>query len=279
MKIFSNFDTKLDVKSFKKKIKQYWDWNVLLVKRHPLFLYKAFINAILALVLFGVYASVLYTQYSDNLIYFYIFLFLHLFWITIWLVVLFKKIVSHLWNYVEFVRCKADLDKIDIWQFWFFLKFSFILFIYQLLISLIDVIWIYFTRAEWISNFWLWASLIILNLLFFFLIIKIIYRFIDFEMDFMIVTKDEIESFDQAWIFRRKIVSMDLAKFRSITTEKKWFIRSVFNFGSLIVLSEWDSNHNWEIRFNYIHRLGALKEAILKLIYKNKASWKKWKNL
>ena len=98
-------------------------------------------------------------------------------------------------------------------------------------------------------------------------------------MDFIIVTQDEIESFNQVWIFRRKIVSMDLHKFRSITTEKKWFIRSVFNFGSLIVLSEWDSNHNWEIRFNYIHRLGALKEAILKLIYKNKSSWKQWKNI
>jgi len=82
-------------------------------------------------------------------------------------------------------------------------------------------------------------------------------------MDFIIVTQDEIESFDQVWIFRRKIVSMDLHKFRSITTEKKGIIRSVFNFGSLIVLSEWDKDHNWEIRFNYIHRLGTLKEAIL----------------
>ncbi|MCD5380322.1 hypothetical protein LR004_00185 [Candidatus Gracilibacteria bacterium] len=279
MKIFSNFDTKLDVRSFKKKIKQYGDGNVLLVKRHPLFLYKAFLNAVLALLLFGIYASILYTQYSDNLIYFYIFLFLHLFGITIWLVVLFRKIVSHLWNYVEFVRCKADLDKIDLGQFGFFLKFSFVLFIYQIIISLVDLIGIYFTRSEGISNFGLGASLIILNLLFLFLIIKIIYRFIDFEMDFMIVTKDEIESFDQAGIFRRKIVSMDLEKFRSITTEKKGFIRSVFNFGSLIVLSEGDSNHNGEIRFNYIHRLGALKEAILKLIYKNKSSGKQGKNI
>ena len=77
-----------------------------------------------------------------------------------------------------------------------------------------------------------------------FLIVKILYRFVDFEMEFIIVSQDEIESFDQVWIFRRKIVSMDLHKFRSITTEKKGIIRSVFNFWSLIVLVEWDKAHN-----------------------------------
>jgi len=229
----------------------------------------------MALILFLIFTSIIYTQYWDDTSLFYIFLILHLFGITLWLFILFRKIILHLSNYTEFVRNKKDLDKIDGWQFASFLKFSFFLLIYEVVVSIVDLVVLYFTRTEWISNLSLSISLVVLNVLFLFLIVKIIYRFIDFEMDFIIVTKDEIESFDQAGIFRRKIVSMDLTKFRSITTEKKGLIRSIFNCWSLIILSEWDSSHNWEIRFNYIHRLWALKEAVLQLIYSN---WTRWKS-
>ena len=63
MKIFSNFDTQLDVKSYMKKVKEYGDGNVLLIKRHPLFLYKAFLNAVSALALFAIFAYIVYNQY------------------------------------------------------------------------------------------------------------------------------------------------------------------------------------------------------------------------
>ena len=68
---------------------------------------------------------------------------------------------------------------------------------YQFIISCIDLGAIYFTRADGISNLTWWISIIVLNSLFLFLIVEILYRFVDFEMDFIIVTQDEIESFDQ----------------------------------------------------------------------------------
>jgi hypothetical protein len=88
-------------------------------------------------------------------------------------------------------------------------------------------------------------------------------------MDFIIVTKDEIESFTQEWIFKRKIVSLDITKIRSITTEKDGFFKSLFNIGSLKILSEWDTEQKWEVRFNYIHKLWTLKIAVLWLIKQN----------
>ncbi len=273
MKIFSNFDTKLDVKAFKKKIKEYGDGNVILVKRHPLFLYKAFLYALFALAAFIVLISILYVRFWENLIYFYVFLFLHLIGISIWLFILFRKILKNLKKYKEFVQYKKDIKNIDLGQFWSFLKQSIVLILYQFIVSFIDIIAIYFTRTGGLSNFSWWVSLIFMNSLFLFLIIRILYRFIDFEMDFVLITKDEIEAFNQTGIFRRKVVSIDLKKCRSITTEKKWFFRSMFNIGSLLILSEWDKDKNGEIRFNYIHRLWALKKAILWLIYKNKKGW------
>ena len=87
-------------------------------------------------------------------------------------------------------------------------------------------------------------------------------------MDFITITPDEIESVNQTGIFKRKIVSLDSKKIRSISTKKNWFFRSLFNIGSLIILSEWDSWNHWEVQFNYIHRLWKLKKGILELIKK-----------
>jgi hypothetical protein len=53
-----------------------------------------------------------------------------------------------------------------------------------------------------------------------FTLVRILKKFIDFEMDFMIVTKDEIESFNQTGIFKREIISLDIRKIRSISTQK-----------------------------------------------------------
>jgi len=60
----------------------------------------------------------------------------------------------------------------------------------------------------------------IINALFLFLIVRILQRFIDFEMDFITITPDEIESVNQTGIFKRKIVSLDSKKIRSISTKK-----------------------------------------------------------
>lgn len=269
MKIFSNFDTRLDWTTFLKKVEEYWNNNVLLIKRHPLFLYKAFLSAITSLFLFIWLVYLLYIQYSDNMLFFYGFLVLHLFWIWLWILLLFKKMILKLWNYKEFITCKEDLANIDISEFWHFLKYSIILFFYQFVISVINIVFIFLIHSQKSLSFWWSITIIIINLLFLFLTIKIIKIFIDFEMDFIIVTKDEIEAFNQKWFFKRKIISLDIQKIRSITTEKDGLFKSIFNIWSLKILSEWDTEHEWEIKFNYIHRLWKLKKAMLNLIHQN----------
>ena len=275
MKIFSNFDTSLDSDILLKKIKKYWDWNVLLVKRHPLFLYKAFMNAIFALFLFFWIISVIYFQYLNNIEFFYIFLILHLLGIWFWIIILLKKIISHLRWYKEFIKRKEDLEDIDLSQFWSFLIYSILLFFYQLIVSIWNILTLFFISNEWTISIWWGIVMFVLNFLFLTLILKILKRFIDFEMDFIIVTKDEIESFNQTWIFKRDIVSLDIGKIRSISTQKDWFFKSLFNIWSLKILSEWDSDHKWEIQFNYIHRLWTLKKSLLELI----KDWKKDNNI
>ncbi len=265
MKILSNFDTELDKKVFMKNIEIHWDGNVLLIKRHPLFLYKAFLYWLLALIIFAGLISVIYFEYIEKWIYFHIFVVLHVLGVGLWILLLFKKILSHLWEYREFIRKIKHLQKIDFNDFAVFLKYSFWLFLYQIIVSCANIIFLYMVGAET----YLAILHVGLNVILLVLAWAIIKRFIDFEMDFMIVTKNEIESFNQTGIFKRKVVSLDMQKFRTITTYKEWFWRSLFNIGSLTILSEGSSDSPWEIKFHYIHRLWALKKRILTLVQKN----------
>jgi len=274
MKILSNFDTKLGKKIFFKRIEEYWDWNVLLVKRHPLFLYKAFINWIIAILLFIALVWILYMEYSKNIEYFYTFTILHLLWIGIWVITLFKKIISNLWSYKEFIQKKDDFKDIELWNFWKFFKYSIVLFIYQFIISIIDMVTIMNLYDNWWLSIWWWITMLIINILFLLLIIKILRRFVDFEMDFIVVTPDEIESINQTWFFKREVVSLDIKKVRSISTEKDGFFRSLFNIWWLVILAEWNSENHGEIRFNYINRLWKLKKSLLKLLCMDK-KWNK----
>ena len=267
MKIFSNFDTELDEKIFLSKLNEYWNGNVLLVKRHPLFLYKVFFYGIFAIWIFVILTYLLYTQYYSEF-FFYFFFIWNLLWIWVWIFLLFKKFFFNLINYKEFISCKEDFDKIALSWFWWFLKYSFLLFFYQFILSIINICILYNNGWENIAKLWL-LSIIVLNILFLCTMVKIIQRFIDFEMDFIIVTKDEIELIDQVGIFRRKVISLALQKVKTITIDKDWFFKSIFNIGSLKILSEWDSEGNGEIRLNYIHRLWFLKRAIMRLINQN----------
>ena len=186
-----------------------------------------------------------------------------------------KKIILRLWNYSEFITCREDLAKIDLSHFWSFLKYSMVLFLYQFVISVVNMIILFTASGDKIISFWWSIWIFVINILFLVITIRILKRFVDFEMDFIIVTKDEIELFDQEWIFKRKVISMDITKIRSITTEKDGFFKSLFNIGSLRILSEWDNEHKWEVRFNYIHKLWKLKTSILTLIKQNE----KWNNI
>lgn len=272
MKIFTNFDTNLDIKTFNKAINEFWNNNVLLVKRHPLFLIKAFIFWLIILLLFTAWLYLNYFLYKNSLDFFFIFSFFHVIWILIWLVILFHNIIRHLFTYKEFIYNNKDIKYIELKKFDLFLISTFILFTYYVIILILDIYFL--DRNNLVNNYYfIFFIQFVINIISLYFIIKIIYRFIDFEMDFFIITHSNIESFDQEWLFKRNTVTINTSYIRSITVKKKWLINSIFNIWSLIVLSEWDNDHNWEIKFNYIHRLGTLKSSIYRLIHNKSVNY------
>jgi hypothetical protein len=76
--------------------------------------------------------------------------------------------------------------------------------------------------------------------------------YIDYKMDYCIVTPHEIILTEQSWIFKRHIRSLDVSKIKSISVQKASIVHWLFNNGYIIFMSDGDDNH-WEITLEYIH--------------------------
>lgn len=100
-----------------------------------------------------------------------------------------------------------------------------------------------------------------------FFYIPIFGKFIDYKMDFILVTPDYLMMYDQAWILNKKVVTVNEKSIKTISVERKWLLYSLFNNWDIIVLSEWDMVH-WEITLKRIPKPEKRKSQISKILNK-----------
>ena len=72
---------------------------------------------------------------------------------------------------------------------------------------------------------------------------NIVKKYIDYKMDYCIVTPEDIVLAEQSGIFQRQIRTLDTSKIKSISVYKKHFFMSVFNNGSIVFMSDGDDNN------------------------------------
>ncbi|MFZ2150849.1 MAG: hypothetical protein WAZ12_04000 [Candidatus Absconditicoccaceae bacterium] len=94
----------------------------------------------------------------------------------------------------------------------------------------------------------------------------VIKHFIDYYMDFALVTPKSLIMFNQTGIFKRDMATVDVDKIKTISVRKRYFLYSVFNNGDLIFLSEGDSDNFGEITLYFIPRPEEKKEMISNII-------------
>ncbi|MFA7717955.1 MAG: hypothetical protein WC875_04535 [Candidatus Absconditabacterales bacterium] len=83
-------------------------------------------------------------------------------------------------------------------------------------------------------NYMLLAAILLDILLFF----PRIGKYIDYKMDFIIVTPESLMMYDQTGIFKRDVVTIGVPNIKTISLRKKGFLYSIFDNGDIIVLSE-----------------------------------------
>jgi len=91
-------------------------------------------------------------------------------------------------------------------------------------------------------------------------------KYIDYRLDFAIITPHQVSFYNQQGLFSRNLRTLDVDKIKTITVEKQGFLRSLFNFGSIVFLAEGDMDWRGSGMLNYIHAPERLKDKIKKII-------------
>lgn len=90
--------------------------------------------------------------------------------------------------------------------------------------------------------------------------------YIDYTMDFSIITPDSLTRYNQTWIFQRDIKTSNVRNIKTISIQKNNFLYNIFDNWDLIFLSEWDKADQWEITLHYIPDPESKKKQITKIM-------------
>ncbi len=92
--------------------------------------------------------------------------------------------------------------------------------------------------------------------------------YIDYTMDYCIITPDEVILTQQEWIFRRIVRTLDVRKIKSIYINKQTLLYSIFDAGKIVFMSDGDEQF-WEIVFDFMQDPEGQKEKIQEIISPN----------
>lgn len=95
---------------------------------------------------------------------------------------------------------------------------------------------------------------------------KVLRRYFDYKMDFCVVTPQEIAAYNQSGLLTRTSRTIDADKIKTVSVNTSWIRKSIFNYGDLTFLSEWDQSGWWDISLNFVHDVNATKNTVRDLI-------------
>ncbi|USN55297.1 MAG: hypothetical protein H6765_01510 [Candidatus Peribacteria bacterium] len=67
---------------------------------------------------------------------------------------------------------------------------------------------------------------------------RILFAVLDYYLDFSIITPTQITNYNQTGFFGKSTRSLDLAKIKSVRVDQQGIMRSLWNYGSIVFLSE-----------------------------------------
>ena len=95
---------------------------------------------------------------------------------------------------------------------------------------------------------------------------KILKRYFDYKMDFCIITPQEVAAYNQHGFLSRSSRTIDADKIKTVSVNTSGMWKSLFNFGDIIFLSEWDQEWEWDIKLNFVHNVNYTKNKVRDLI-------------
>ena len=258
MKFLKIFNTRIDSEELLEAIKSHWEWKVILLKHHwakllPSLLFTLLSLWLLALIIYIINANI--NDWNDLIFWwvaiFYIITTLSWTWFAVyWIIdkILFQ--INEKKKYIEDAEIANKRKK----RFEIFLRRSTGIFIFHILFVvfnssvpfIIDLTWRWNTTAP--------IVILILDFLFLINVSVVMYRIIDYEMNFWICTPDSFKLFKQTWILSSDVSDISPQSINIIKYNRKWLLQALFHYWSIRLYTDAEIRNGWEsnIVLNYI---------------------------
>ena len=249
MKILKSFDTKTDAEELLEATEKYWEWNAILVKKHWIKLVLPLVLVLISMVLLNSMLYIIYIHlFHDHKILFRILAIFYVYTSTTW------NLYAILWimtNIIWQIKAKKKyIDDVSLAEFKQrsfekFLKRTFITFGVHVVVFLFNAI-VPFMINE---NSWrsiaitIWA--LILDLIFIIILNRVIYRIIEYEMNFDICTWDGVVAYKQDWFFKTKTMNISKDAIRVIQHSKEWIRSALFHYGNINIFTDSEIDNKW----------------------------------
>ncbi len=106
----------------------------------------------------------------------------------------------------------------------------------------------------------------VLGLYFLIMLWKFLRFWINYQMDFLLVTPKEIMKYKQQWLFNRHVEQLRTEHIKSISLSKKWFLHSLLDIGTLTFLVEWQTDSG-DIVMEDIDAVEAMQHRITAILW------------
>lgn len=174
---------------------------------------------------------------------------------TKWKQEAYQEAVEKFWSHNVLILRKSYLfflSKVLIPLFWWTLAFVLLQFP------------IYLTLDEFANVRFILTG--VMFLLYLFVISPLLKYYLDYTMDFSLVTPEYLTRYNQSWPLKRDIKSSYVKNIKTITIEKNTFRYNIFDNGNLIFLSEGDRDNEGEIVLHYIKYPERKKKEITRIM-------------
>ena len=258
MRILKSFDTKIDAEELLEATEKYGEWNAILVKKHWVKLILPLVLVFISMILLNCMLYVIYIHlYAEHKV---MFRSLAIFYVY---TIISRSLYTILWimtNIIWQVKAKKKyIDDVSLAEFKQksfekFLKRTFATFVVHVLVFLFNAI-VPFVINENSSRsvaITIWA--LILDFAFILILNRVIYRIIEYEMNFDICTKDWVVSYKQDWFFRTKTMNISKNAIRVIQHSKEWIQSALFQYGNINIYTDSEIGSKWSknLELSYI---------------------------
>ena len=280
MKILWSFNTKLDEHELYNAIQENGQWNAIMMKKHRIYLIRPMVWMLFALAAFWLLIWFAYSQFynTENR------------WIF--------RVLTVAYSLVTLTRCvhsiimimsdiqaqinnrNGYIDKMDESEFKdgkyeYFLKHTLVSAWLQVVLMLLNSSASFFAGSD-TTNFLFIIVWIFINIGFILLLYKVLYKIIDYEMDFNIFTVDQFMLFRQHGFLKAESTNIATSTIKIVKETKSWFLWSRLNYWKVSIHPEWNlSAWSKAIELFYVPKPKSLTKKLNEFIEKSK----EWMNI